>query len=731
MLRIESITIRNFLSFGNAPQEFKIDEEELVLVLGVNNDAPRTENNEACRNGVGKSTILQALVYGLYGSSIGNNVKVSNLVNDINEKNMHVTIKFLKDDTRFIVERGRSPSIFNFYAETDEKDTTTRGENNSTQEELNKVLGISRTLFEHIVCMNTNVSSFLEVKSKQREIIEELVGINKLTEQAIALKAEMDKVKKEIDIENAKINTIKSSNLNIERNINTLKARSDAFESELEGNIERLSSDINNVSIQELESVLELAKEEEKIKEHNRFVQSKINELDNAIRQQKSFNETQLLKAQKLQLELQTLNSVDISTEISNHELFEKNKEILSNNMKVKSSIDEQMRSISNNKSMIDTLTNKIKMNTDIIEKSKNELEHFDKNTCPVCLSELHDNEHTKNLKLSLEMKISNAESENIEYQNKINTLQDEISNVFDVNIKKLELEMQDELITDLPKTFYKTLVEAKLHEQKVSNLEKQLNDKEKNPFDSIVDALVLECSTLEVLDSNGCEYSVLDITSIIKDTEYKINKLEELKNTKNPYTEQLELMKNTLVPVDEEKMVQLDEYLKHQDALYKLLTHKDSYIRKNIIEQSISYLNERLTFYIKKFGLKFNVVFLSDLSVDIYLNSKSYDFQQLSRGERNRLIVALNMAFREQYESIYQSINILMIDELLDNGLDPNGIISIWKTLVDFAMFNEKNVYIISHREELLTKAEKLLVVQYENSFSTANFCNRDDFVL
>ena len=94
-----------------------------------------------------------------------------------------------------------------------------------------------------------------------------------------------------------------------------------------------------------------------------------------------------------------------------------------------------------------------------------------------------------------------------------------------------------------------------------------------------------------------------------------------------------------------------------HQEFLYKLLTSKDSFVRKRIIEQNLAFLNKRLTYYLDKIGLPHKVVFQNDLSIEITELGRDLDFDNLSRGERNRLILALSWSFRDVWENLYQPI--------------------------------------------------------------------------
>jgi DNA repair exonuclease SbcCD ATPase subunit len=157
-----------------------------------------------------------------------------------------------------------------------------------------------------------------------------------------------------------------------------------------------------------------------------------------------------------------------------------------------------------------------------------------------------------------------------------------------------------------------------------------------------------------------------------------------------------------------------------HQEFLLKLLTSKDSFIRKKIIDQNLAYLNNRLTYYLDKMGLPHQVNFQNDLSVEITQLGQDLDFDNLSRGERNRLILGLSWSFRDVWESLYQNINLLFIDELIDNGLDSAGVESALSVLKKMARERNKNIFLISHKDELIGRVTNVLKVIKENGYTS-----------
>ena len=190
-----------------------------------------------------------------------------------------------------------------------------------------------------------------------------------------------------------------------------------------------------------------------------------------------------------------------------------------------------------------------------------------------------------------------------------------------------------------------------------------------------------------------------------------------------DPYGEQIdEMQQQALQEVSYETLNELTRLQEHQEFLLKLLTSKDSFIRKKIIEQNLSYLNSRLTHYLDRVGLPHTVVFQNDLTVSIEELGRELDFDNLSRGERNRLILSMSWAFRDVFESLYQPINLLFIDEMIDNGLDTSGVENALALLKQMSRERHKSIWLVSHRDELAGRVENILKVVKENGFTSYN---------
>ena len=190
-----------------------------------------------------------------------------------------------------------------------------------------------------------------------------------------------------------------------------------------------------------------------------------------------------------------------------------------------------------------------------------------------------------------------------------------------------------------------------------------------------------------------------------------------------DPYEEQIiDMQGKALQIVSYDTLNNLTRLQEHQDFLLKLLTSKDSFVRKKIIDQNLSYLNARLTHYLDRIGLPHTVKFQNDLSVSIEELGRELDFDNLSRGERNRLILSMSWAFRDVWESLYHPINLLFIDELIDNGLDTQGVENALALLKKMSRERHKSIWLVSHRDELAGRVENILKVIKENGFTSYN---------
>ena len=582
MIKIKSLTVKNFMSVGNQTQGVDFDNQRLTLVLGENLD--QGGDDAGSRNGTGKTTLINALSYGLFGEAL-TKIRRENLVNKTNNKNMLVTLTFEKDGIKYRIERGRRPNTLRYFINDSEQEITdeSQGDSRMTQAAINHMLGLSHSMFKHILALNTYTEPFLSMSaSDQKDIIEQLLGITLLSEKAELLKDKIRVSKEDTAMENARLEGLKMSNEKIKETINSLSNKEKIWNTQKNLDVEKLKK-----SIAELEAV----NIEQELVSHQQLEEwTKFN------------NELKQLQKDKSSLEITLLQS--------------------------------------------DKTVKKVGQDLDNLH---------DNSSCYACGQELHNDKFCE-IQLKLEEEYGDAVNYNM-------SIVDEIA-VIEEAVKLLGAQAQR------PDTFYNTIKEAYEHRQYLETYKTTLKNKE----------------------------------------------LEQ-----NPYVDQItELSTEALQELDWSEVNRLQTLKDHQEFLLKLLTNKDSFIRKKIIDQNLAFLNNRLTHYLTALGLPHTVIFKNDLSVEITLLGQDLDFDNLSRGERNRLILGLSFAFRDVWESLYQDINLLFIDELIDSGLDTAGVESSLAILKRMSRERGKSIYLISHKDELMGRVNNTLKVIKENGFTS-----------
>jgi DNA repair exonuclease SbcCD ATPase subunit len=348
------------------------------------------------------------------------------------------------------------------------------------------------------------------------------------------------------------------------------------------------------------------------------------------------------------------------------------------------------------------------KTNIDKLKKGISELEHLDVD------DELDKHEKLQNWE-ELNTKIANLKKETSTLESALMRANKSVDKVTK-DIEELDnavcyacgQELQEEKKKEIETTKAKELEDATAYH-------KEITDK--------LDVANKELT--DIGDINGRPETFYETIKEVYDHKQNVAQLKQaLENSTNetdPYQEQIDELTNTgIQEVDWSTINALNDLKEHQEFLLKLLTNKDSFIRKKIIDQNLAYLNNRLTHYLDKLGLPHQVVFMNDLSVEITQLGQDLDFDNLSRGERNRLILGMSFAFRDVWESLYQNINLLFIDELVDSGMDISGVENSLAILKKMGRERDKNVYLISHKDELVGRVTHVLKVIKENGFTS-----------
>ena len=684
MINIKNITLRNFLSIGAVTQAVNFDSKELTLILGENLDL----GGDGARNGTGKTTLIQGLSYVLYGVPI-NQIRKDNLINRTNAKGMMVTLEYSSNGIEYKIERGRRPNVLKFYINGEEQKEdadSAQGENKDTQKEIERTLGMTSEMFKHIVVLNTYSAPFLALPGgDQRKIIEQLLGITLLSEKAELIKEKIKANKDNIQQEEFKVKAIEEANKRVQEQIDSLVRRQRLWQTKHDEDLDKLIADYDELSKIDIEAELQA---------HANLtiwnIRQKQQEACNALKaRQTAWMQKRDGDVLALQKQYDSLSTIDIDSELQAHydlKVYEANKIELANINKTIASLEATL-----------------KKDMALVTKLEAEIKTLEDNKCYACGQDFHDDNHTSVINSKREL----LDAANNELAQTQNDLEKNKNSVFDLG--------------QAPVTLYRTEAEAIKHSSELERIKQQIDAKliEEDPYreqiEETCDDTPLPVRPVTHYDT---EAEAIEHRTVVANLEKSIAiKAEET----DPYSEQIvDMEKKALQEISFDKINELSKVGDHLKFLLDLLTSKDSFVRKKIIDQNLSYLNSRLTNYLDKIGLPHTVVFKNDLSVEITELGRELDFHNLSRGEMNRLILALSFAFRDVWENLYSPINALFIDELIDSGMDSIGLENSLAILKTMTRNRNKSIWLVSHKEELTSRVDRVLKVVKEAGFTS-----------
>ena len=308
MIVFTSLKFKNFLSTGNAWTDIKLDKSKSTLIVG--------------QNGAGKSTMLDAIAFGLFGKP-HRNINKPQLVNTINNKNCVVEVKFVIGKAQYKIVRGIKPNVFEIWKNGDMINQSSHSKEYQKILEQN-ILKLNHKSFHQIVVLgSSSFVPFMQLPAQhRRDVIEDLLDINVfskmnslLKEKTTTLKDKMKDLAFKLDVETNKIATQKKYISDIKALNNSEKEKKDSRIKELNVEVEDLQ-DENAALSQEVED-RQKPLEEELNKVHDK--RQSIVQYQGQFRQQMS----QVVKDSKFYEDNETCPtcSQDISNELRSSKL--------------------------------------------------------------------------------------------------------------------------------------------------------------------------------------------------------------------------------------------------------------------------------------------------------------------------------------------------------------------------------------------------------------------------
>lgn len=321
MIIFKSVSWKNFLSTGNSPNKVLLNKSQTTLIIG--------------KNGEGKSTILDALCFSLFGKPF-RNVNKGQLINSINGKGCLVEVEFEVNGKEYKIIRGIKPNVFEIWCENEmlNQDAASRDYQKILEQQI---LRLNYKTFTQVVILGSaSFVPFMQLSSSQRrEVIEDILDIRIFSTMNSLLKEKAQETKDGIlRIESE----IKSAKDKVESQQAIIKTIAEAKSSAIESIISKIST--NNDEILSVEGEVEL------IVSEIHTLQTSINDKDNVsedIDKAKSIRSKLLQKIETCEHHSEFFNehdvcpscNQDIAEEYKASIVKDLNEKMLDNNTKI------------------------------------------------------------------------------------------------------------------------------------------------------------------------------------------------------------------------------------------------------------------------------------------------------------------------------------------------------------------------------------------------------------
>jgi DNA repair exonuclease SbcCD ATPase subunit len=269
MIIFETIKYKNFLSTGDTFTEINLNKSASTLIVG--------------QNGSGKSTILDALSFVLFGKA-HRNINKPQLVNSINQKSMLVTVDFSIGNTKYKINRGLKPTVFEIFKDTALINQDSHNKDYQKVLEQN-ILKLNHKSFHQIVVLgSSSFVPFMQLPAQhRREVIEDLLDINIFSKMNQILKEKITNIKDAV-LSNNQLLQINTTKIEAQQKyIRDLTKLNDEYRDEKNNQIEETVKEIDAISKENEELMTNISALED-------GTRNAISKLNNQIRELNAFD---------------------------------------------------------------------------------------------------------------------------------------------------------------------------------------------------------------------------------------------------------------------------------------------------------------------------------------------------------------------------------------------------------------------------------------------------------
>jgi len=704
------------MSFGNYLTRLELDNLGPVLVVGELEDqgSNRSKNN----NGAGKSSLISAVIYALFGRTSHLPNPGDRVINHDIGKNCTVRLETVDG---YIIERnrkvdGKDDLLFYESGNPDASLST----NKNAQRSINLKFGLDYGVFASSVFFEQRGKPILDLGPTVRQrILERMLQLHKLNDRADVadgrLKDEtykQDKFKSELEIFTRDYDRLTKEVEESKQNRSSHESRRIDKIAEIESRISEAEKEHNSITVPDLEKLSEKWDAYEQIQEKHEEYKTKRDDLSLQIKYSENNINSFSGQLEDAKSTIKNRKEIDVENLKLAWGEYEKQNEVISALVKEQEKAEKEI--------------DKVNFKIEEIQKTIKDWQDKSGTTCPTCKQEVSE-EHTGHL---CKPYINNLENY-VKDRSKLNSSKDKFIEAIErekEELARIKPDMHIEYAEQIIKDIGELSTKIEYLEDKIKENEEKivLNKKELES----TEAILIKIST--TITQYKPTTTLKEVESIIKNRDGIKSNIEmfkkakdEIKNDTNPYAGHITKLEDAIKKNGEDSH-ELKDKISKEDILIRYLNYiKKAYkdrnkIKKFLLNGLVPLLNDRLRYYLDQFG--FDVLDLQFNNL-LKIESDKWDYSQCSGGERQCIDLALMFAMYDLNTVQYgRQSNIMVLDEV-DGRLDGHNVEALASVIIDDfgnkGVNRPSSILVVSHKDDMFDAFPTKIRVKKKKGFS------------